>query len=783
MIFKIVPLEERIVLDGALAADVSTQASDKGASAGSDSGAASDTGAASDSSAASNSSESGAASSDSGALALTSPIAVALAGGTGDTPATPPTITVNGYTVGTIGSGGLSTSHTFDINEDQTVVFNVHVVAGFEIPPNPILGLPGARASIDNVSIMTGTAWGVDNGTISITEVAGGTATERDYIITYTGNANFSGNDFFAISASDTGSLNIGQINLDINPVTDGHHLDLQSSAGSNSSLVSLSFLANASDASTSIANGGLESLSELTLSFSQAVHLNKGSSSDGGLTWNVDLSSDTSGLNNLQITSDTSGSVSYTARVTSVDRATVGGQLVSGDAATSNAVSGSFNITSTAPNQAPVIGSSSIVINEDGTGSVTLSLSDDASGLTTSILAGPAHGSAAIQSSDSSHVSVSYQPGANYAGNDSFTIRVTDAEGLFTDRVVPIAINPVTDGHQIGTQSIGHDDASHVRLQFSAGSNDFSFDVNNGGLESPIALNLSFSQAVHLNKGASSDGGLTWSIPLSADDYSGLSDIIVTSDTSGTINYTATVSSVDRAIVDGQLVSGAIVISNPRGGGFSILADAPPSVGSASISTNEDSAGNAHVDLLAHNGDTSSEQDIASVSVLSGPSHGSVSLNSDSSGADLSYQPDANYSGNDSLTIRVTGTNGLYTDRIISIAVLPVADGVSLGSVSLHAADPAEANPSAGLSLTSFANDASSDPANGGLENTSYEVAFSRAVHLNAGSSSDGGLTWNLSASELASNLQVTSDTCNRGINFQCFQCNTAPFTRRQAA
>jgi VCBS repeat-containing protein len=94
--------------------------------------------------------------------------------------------------------------------------------------------------------------------------------------------------------------------------------------------------------------------------------------------------------------------------------------------------------------NDAPVIANANpalITILEDNSGSLEVSASDvEGSGLTFEVYSSPSHGSASFNGS-----TVNYTPAADYAGPDSFSIRVGDGVA-YTTLLVNVTVTPVND-------------------------------------------------------------------------------------------------------------------------------------------------------------------------------------------------------------------------------------------------------------------------------------------------------------------------------------------------
>jgi hypothetical protein len=109
------------------------------------------------------------------------------------------------------------------------------------------------------------------------------------------------------------------------------------------------------------------------------------------------------------------------------------------------------FSITIQPLNDRPVANPLSITVAEDGMVTITLSASDaEGDPLTYTIGTPPAHGTLTGPGA-----SVTYRPGTNYAGPDSFTFRVTDGTVNSLEATVAITVTPVDDPPVAYSQSV----------------------------------------------------------------------------------------------------------------------------------------------------------------------------------------------------------------------------------------------------------------------------------------------------------------------------------------
>ncbi|HUL05884.1 MAG TPA: tandem-95 repeat protein, partial [Candidatus Acidoferrum sp.] len=117
---------------------------------------------------------------------------------------------------------------------------------------------------------------------------------------------------------------------------------------------------------------------------------------------------------------------------------------------------------------------------------------------------------------------------------------------------------------------------------------------------------------------------------------------------------------------------------------------NAPPDAADDVFTTSEDTALVIGAPGLLAN-DKDANADALTASLLSGPAHGSLALNGDGS---FTYTPDANYSGADSFTYRVSDGRGGTDTATVSLTVTAVADAPTV------TAAPAAGNEDTSIAL-----------------------------------------------------------------------------------
>ncbi len=310
-------------------------------------------------------------------------------------------------------------------------------------------------------------------------------------------------------------------------------------------------------------------------------------------------------------------------------------------------------------PNAAPVANNDSYSTNEDtdlnvAVGSGVLG-NDTGTNLTAVLVSGPAHGTLTLNSNGS----FTYTPASNYNGSDSFTYK---------------ANNGTLDS-----------DTATVSLTITA--------VN----DAPVAVNNSYS--------TNEDTALTVNAPgvLGNDtDVEGSSPTAsvvdnpahgtLTLNANGSFTYTPTTNyngsdSFTYKINDGTLDSNTATVSitvNP-------VNDAPGAVGD-SYSTNEDTALTINAPGVRAN-DTDVDGDTLTAALVSGPSHGTLTLNSNGS---FTYTPTTNYNGSDSFTYEVNDGTVDSNTATVSLTVTAVNDAPVAGNNSYTTAEEQALNVSA---------------------------------------------------------------------------------------
>ncbi|MES2098160.1 MAG: Ig-like domain-containing protein, partial [Pseudomonadota bacterium] len=296
--------------------------------------------------------------------------------------------------------------------------------------------------------------------------------------------------------------------------------------------------------------------------------------------------------------------------------------------------------LTVTPANIAPVGTNDSYTTSEDNTLNVAaagvLSNDTDADGnpLTAVLVAGPAHGSLTLNANGS----FSYTPAANYNGADSFTYTPNDGIANGNTVTVSLTVTPVNDA-PVGVAD-SYTSAEDTTLTIAAVgvlSNDT--DVDGNTLSAVLV-----SGPAHGTLTLNANGSFSYTPTAN---YNG-ADSFTYKPNDGTVN--------------GNTVTVSLTITPVN--------DVPVAVAD-SYTTNEDTALNiAGPGVLAN--DTDIDGNALSAVLVTGPAHGTLSLNADGS---FNYTPTANYNGADSFTYKPNDGTADGNTVTVSLTVTAVND------------------------------------------------------------------------------------------------------------
>jgi VCBS repeat-containing protein len=260
---------------------------------------------------------------------------------------------------------------------------------------------------------------------------------------------------------------------------------------------------------------------------------------------------------------------------------------------------------------------------------------------LTFSIVTGPANGSLGSSGAPSCtdhacSATVTYTPGSNYNGPDSFTFKVNDGTVDSNTSTVAITVNPFNDDPD------AVDDEATVAED--SGANTVNVRANDTDVDGDTLTVTAVTQGTN-GSVVITNGGADVSYTPNANFF-------------GTDTFTYTVSDgnggTDTATV-------TVTVTN--------VEDAPDAVNDATTIA-EDSGANA-IDVRANDSDV--DGDTLTVTAVTQGTHGSVAISGE--GTEVSYTPNANFFGSDSFTYTVSDGNGGTDTATVNVTITNVDD------------------------------------------------------------------------------------------------------------
>ncbi|MGH1429386.1 MAG: Ig-like domain-containing protein [Arenicella sp.] len=421
--------------------------------------------------------------------------------------------------------------------------------------------------------------------------------------------------------------------------------------------------------------------------------------------------------------------------------------------------------ITVTPVNDAPVADDQSVTTNEDSPVSIELTGSDiDGDSLSFSVQAQPINGTLS-----GTVPNLTYTPNVDFNGNDSFTFVVNDGTVDSAVATVSIIVNPVNDAPTADDQGITTDEDVVVNIALTGtdpegdaisyvvqtqpangtlsgtapnltytpntdftGSDSFTFVVNDGTIDSAIAtvsivVNPVNDAPTADDQSITTDEDVAVNIALTGTDPEGdvLSYVVQNQPANGTLSGTAPnltyTPNTDFAgndsftfvVNDGTIDSAIATVSitmNP-------INDAPIA-NDQSITTDEDVA----VNIILTGNDP--EGDSLTYVVQTQPANGTLS----GTAPDLTYTPNADFTGNDSFTFIVNDGAVESTVATVSITVNPTNDAPTADDQSITTDEDVAVNiiltgnDPEGDSLTYVVQ---TQPANGTLSGTAPDLTY----------------------------------------------------------
>ena len=323
-------------------------------------------------------------------------------------------------------------------------------------------------------------------------------------------------------------------------------------------------------------------------------------------------------------VTINADGSLSYTSNANFHGLDTISYEISDGNEGISTA---NVSVTVNAVNNDPLASDDVITTDEDTQVTIDVLANDsdiDGDALYVSNVAA-ANGTVIINAEGA----LDYTPNANFNGNDTLSYEISDGQGGFSSASVNVIVNAVNDAPVAADDEVSTDVNTMVTID--ALSNDNDLDSNTLTVTNAIALNgsVTINSDNTLEYTPNTDFNGTDSITYEASDgFGGLS--------------TATVD---------------------------VLVNTPPLAVDDVITTNEDTA--VIINVL----DNDIDPDGSGLSLTSATAtNGLVSMNLDN--GTLTYTPDANFYGVDTIIYSVSDTYGGFSSATVAVTVTPVNVG-----------------------------------------------------------------------------------------------------------
>ena len=343
---------------------------------------------------------------------------------------------------------------------------------------------------------------------------------------------------------------------------------------------------------------------------------------------------------------------------------------------ATSNTVT--VNLTVTPINDAPVAVADSFTVNEGSTTTLNLAANDsdaddglDLSSIT--IVSGPSNGSVVVNADGT----VDYTDGSETVA-DSFTYTIDDLAGATSNTVtVSLTVTPVNDAPVAVADSFTVTEGSTTNLNLAANDT----DADDG-------LDLTSITIV--------SGPANGSLVVNAD---GTVDYTHDGSETAADSFTYTIDDLSGATSNTVMVNLTVTPVN----------DAPVAVAD-SFTVNEGST--TTLNLAANDTDADDGLDLSSISLVSGPTNGSIVVNADGT---VDYTHDGSETVSDSFTYTIDDLSGATSNTVtVNLTVTPVNDA------PVAVADSFTVNEGSTTNLSLAANDTDAD---GGLDLSSITI------------------------------------------------------------
>jgi VCBS repeat-containing protein len=305
------------------------------------------------------------------------------------------------------------------------------------------------------------------------------------------------------------------------------------------------------------------------------------------------------------------------------------------------NSMAATVNITVQSTNQAPTANDDSYSVDEDGVlsldaGDAVLANDTDPENhsLSAVLVSGPSHGSLVF----SINGAFTYTPHANFHGSDSFTYQANDSQAESNVATVTLTVNSVSDA------PIAADDAYALAEDGSLTVGAAGVLGNDADGDGDALSAVLVSGPAHGSLTLGADGSFTYTPDAN---YNG----------GDSFSYKANDGSADSNVAVVALnVSAVNDVPVAANDAYSLAEDGSLTVGAAGVLGN----------------DADFDGDALSAVLVSGPAHGSLTLNADGS---FAYTPDTNYNGGDSFTYKANDGSSDSNVAVVSLTITAVND------------------------------------------------------------------------------------------------------------
>ncbi len=292
-------------------------------------------------------------------------------------------------------------------------------------------------------------------------------------------------------------------------------------------------------------------------------------------------------------------------------------------------------SITVNAVNDAPVASGQAVSTNEDTAVAIALAATDVEGSTLTYNWSSPSHGTLT-----GTGPNLTYTPGTNYNGADSFTFSVSDGAATSNIATVSVTVAPVNDVPSASNQSVSTNEDTALQIALGASDAD----------STPLTLSLVAGPSHGTISGTAPNVTYT-----PAANYFGADSFTFKANDGALDSNVATVSITVNAVNDAPVAN----------------------------NQNKTVVENIATPITLTAGDVDSA--ILTYSVLAQPTHGTLS----GTAPNVTYTPQMNYEGADSFTFRVSD-GSRTSDATVSITVTPGIDRYGFnGLLSPYQAPP----------------------------------------------------------------------------------------------